>query len=195
LSKDDFLLSQDTKDLENIPSLYSSCPFVVETMANQLKKLVVYYSLDGTTAAIAKTIADTVGADIIELRPKDPIKSSANFLTKLLIGGMQVFLKKQPELLPFEKNPADYDLVFLGTPIWVSNHTPAIRTFLATTPLRQKRIALFCCCRSVFGKAFDNMKQALSGNTIVGEISFRQLGNNTQKAAEWAQKIVADANR
>jgi flavodoxin len=163
-------------------------------MANQLKKLVVYYSLDGTTAAIAKTIADAVGADVLELRPKNPIKTSANYLTKLLVGGMQVFLKKQPELLPFEKNPADYDLIFLGTPVWVSNHTPAIRTFLAAAPLRQKKIALFCCCRSVFGKAFDNMKQALSRNTIVGEISFRQLENNTQKAAEWAKKIAADAS-
>ena len=165
-------------------------------MANPAKKLVIYYSLDGMTATLAKTIADTIGADVLELRPKKPIPQAAGFVKKLVLGGMQVLLKRQPELLPLEQNPADYDLIVMGTPVWVGHLSAPFRTFLATTRLQQKQIALFCCYLGNAGKALDNMKQALSGNTIVGETGFgRRDQANAAKAAAWAQKVMAEASR
>jgi flavodoxin len=164
-------------------------------MGNQEKKLVVYYSLEGSTAFIAKAIAEAIGADLLELKPEKSIKSKG--FMKFFLAGMQVFMKKKPKLLPLEKNLADYDLLFLGTPIWAGNYNPAFRTFFSTTSLKGKKIALFCSCADTGKKAFENMKQELPGNTIIGENEFRlplkDADNNAKKAAEWAKEVMSES--
>ena len=160
-------------------------------MADQSKKLVVYYSLSGNTAFIAKTIAETIQADVLALQPKKPMPST--MILKLLWGVKQILTKEKPELLAFEKDPAGYDLIFLGTPVWAGSYTPALRTFFSTVSLQRKNIALFCCYGGSEGKAFTNMKEALAGNTFSGEMGFRaplkDAETNAQKAREWANMI------
>jgi flavodoxin len=164
-----------------------------EGRINRMAKiLVLFYSLDGNTAFLAKTIADAVQADIQELQLKKPMPSG--FL-KFMIGGFRVMTKKTPALLPLEKNPADYDVIFLGTPIWVGNFNPAVRSFLSTTSLQEKKIALFCSCAESGQEAFAEIKQILAGNTMIGEIEFQQAlsdkENNAKKVAEWAKEMIA----
>lgn len=160
-------------------------------MANQIKKLVVYYSLNGNTAFIAKTVAEAIQADVLVLQPKKMMPSST--ILKLLWAGKQVFTREKPELLAFEKNPAEYDLIFLGTPVWGGSYASALRTFFDTVALQHKKVALFCCYGGSEGKAFQKMKEALAGNTFSGEMGFRApLKNaeaNAQKAREWAKMI------
>jgi len=61
-----------------------------------MKKLVIFYSFEGNTKYIAENIAEAVGADILELKPKKDV-SSGGFM-KYLWGGRQVVLGKKPEL-------------------------------------------------------------------------------------------------
>jgi flavodoxin len=161
-------------------------------MENHVKKLVIYYSLDGNTAFIAKTIAEATGADVLELKLKKPFKAKGPL--KFFLAGMQVFLGKKPELLPLEKNPAEYDVVFIGTPIWAGNYNPAFRTFFSTKTLKGKKVALFCSCADNGEKAFENMKNELVGNEFLGEMGFCLPLNNeaesAEKAKEWAQDII-----
>jgi flavodoxin len=169
---------------------------VALNMANQMKKLIVYYSLDGMTDALAKTMAQSIGADLLVLRPKNPIPTSAGFFKKLVLGAIQVFRKQQPELYPLEKNPAEYDLLFFGTPVWVSNLTPPFRTLSAMTALHQKKIALFCCYKGNAGNALANLKELFSDNTFIGETGFtRNDAANPSKATAWANQMVAAASR
>jgi flavodoxin len=162
-------------------------------MANQKKILVVFFSLRGGTAFIAKTIADTVGADLLELRLKKPLPNA--MWLRFFIGGMQAVMKKMPELGPLEKNPADYDVIFLGTPIWAGNFTPALRTFLSTAKLTGKQIALFFCCGSSTGKGGTELQAAVTGNSVLGDIAFTEpIKGQAEKAArasEWAHAMVA----
>ena len=156
------------------------------------KVLVVFYSLDGNTAFLAQTIAETVQADLLELRTKKPMPSG--FL-KFMIAGFQTMTKQKPALLPLEKNFADYDVIFLGTPIWVGTFSPAVRSFLSMTSLQEKKIALFCSCADSGQKAFAEIKQILAGNTMIGEIEFQQAlsdeDSNAKKVAEWAKEMIA----
>lgn len=162
-------------------------------MADQKKTVVIFYSLEGSTAFVAKMIADVLGADVLELRLK---KSLPTGFLKFVIGGMQTVFKHTPELLPFDKQPATYDRIFLGTPIWASNYTPAIRTFLKTTKFTGKKVALFCCCADKPGKAFDSLRQDLTGNTVIGEIAFPKVweykGTNefNNKVSAWANEMA-----
>ena len=158
-----------------------------------MKKLVVFYSLEGNTKLIAGSIAEEVNADIVELKPKKDI-SSKGFM-KYVWGGKAVTMKTKPELLPLDKNPRDYDLLFIGTPVWAWSYAPALKTFFSEYELSRKKIALFCCHGGGKGKIFDKMKDALNITDILGVIDFKDpLKNNSdvnvQKAKDWAKKIV-----
>ncbi len=158
-----------------------------------MKKLVVFYSLEGNTRLIAENIAEEVNADILELKPKQDIRSRG--FMKYFWAGRAVTMKTRPELIPLDKNPQDYDLLFIGTPVWAWNYTPALNTFFSEQALSGKKVALFCCHGGGKGKIFVKMKDALKNNEILGERDFHEpLKNNpdvnAHKAKDWAKKII-----
>ncbi len=114
---------------------------------------------------------------------------------KYVWGGKAAMMKTKPELLAFENNPQDYDVLFIGTPVWAWTYTPPLNTFLSTCSLSNKKIALFCCHGGGKGKIFEKMQKALEGNQILGEIDFRDplkknTDTNIQRAKEWAKDIT-----
>lgn len=155
------------------------------------KTLVVYYSYEGSTRLIAQTMATALDADLLECRPIKDI-SSKGFM-KYVWGGRQVIFKKRPTLEPLEKNPADYDMILIGTPVWAFDYAPAIRSFLSQVYLQNKKIGLFCCHEGAKGSTFENLKKMLSTNTIIGEMDFlnveKNKNENIEKANNWAKTI------
>ena len=158
-----------------------------------MKKLVIFYSFTGNTKLIAENIAEAIDADILELKPKKEIKSEG--FMKYFQAGKEVIMKSKPELLPLDKNPEDYDVLFVGTPVWARSCPPVLNSFLSAHPLSEKKIALFCCHGGGKGNIFGKMKEALKNNWMVGEIDFQEplkknRDNNIQKARKWAENIV-----
>lgn len=157
-----------------------------------MKSLVIYYSFEGNTRFIAEAIAHEISSDVLELKVRDAIKTKG-FL-KYLWGGKQVLQKKTPDLLPFDKNPVDYDLIFIGTPVWAFTFAPALRTFLKDVKLKNKKIALFCTHEGSAAKTFDDMKKELENNDIISENDFANVLKNPQQnsldAKLWAGKIA-----
>jgi len=157
------------------------------------RTLVIYYSFDGNTRLIAESIAKESGADILELKPdKEP--PSHGFL-KYFWGGRQVVMKKVPSLLPFAHHPADYDLLFIGTPVWAFTYAPALAAFFDRFPVTGKKAALFCCSGGACGKTFEKMRQKLWGNEILGEKHFVEpLRSSSEGAAgearRWAKSLM-----
>lgn len=155
------------------------------------KTLVVYYSYEGSTRIIAQTIASTLQADILECKPLQDI-SSKGFM-KYVWGGRQVVIKKRPKLEAFEKNPVEYDTIILGTPVWTYTYTPAIRSFLSQVILQKKNIGVFCCHEGGKGNTLEHLKEALVGNTIIGEHDFlnvmKNKEENIEKAKKWATTL------
>jgi len=162
-----------------------------------MKKLVVYYSLEGNTRFIAQKIAEAVGADLLELKPKkETVRPDS--LSKYFWGGKQVMMREKPELLPFNYKPEEYDLIFMGTPVWAWNFSPPINTFLSNIKLADKKIALFCSHAGSKSKTLENMEAKLAGNKIAGKIDFNDpLKNNPEECAEqakrWAIEIISAA--
>ncbi len=158
-----------------------------------MKILVAYYSLGGNTKFIAETIAQEIGADILALKLKKEI-SSKGFM-KYFWGGRQAIMKKEPELLPLDKDATQYDVIFIGTPIWAWTFTPPIRTFFSQVKLKGKKIALFTTSEGGAGKTFNNMKEKLSGNEFIGELDLTAKGpeeqqKNANKAKDWAKQVL-----
>lgn len=158
-----------------------------------MKVLVVFYSFEGNTKLIAENIAEIINADILELKPKKEMKSKG--FMKYFWGGKAAIMKAMPELFPIEKNPQNYDILFIGTPVWAFTYAPPLNTFFSTSPVSNKKIALFCCHGGGKGRIFDKMKKALKGNQILSEIDFcdplkKDTGIHIQRAREWAENII-----
>jgi len=159
-----------------------------------MKTLIIYYSLTKNTKFIADLIVQEIGADILELKTKKQLINPRGFM-KYFWGGKQVIMKEIPELELLAKNPEDYDLLIIGTPVWAWNFTPPLRAFFINTKLNGKKIALFCTHGGDPRKTLVNMVAELAGNEIIGQIDFREplkfeKDKVIERAKEWAKNLV-----
>ena len=110
-----------------------------------MKTAVVYYSMSGNCEYAAKKIARSLNADLIRLEPQKAYPDSG--AKKFLWGGKSAVMGEAPALKPYKfKSPA-YDRIIFGFPVWASNPTPPIRTFIRENEdkLRGKKFAAFAC--------------------------------------------------
>jgi len=131
------------------------------------KILLVYYSRTGITKKIAEKIASKLSCDI------EAIKSVKNYLGPIgyLLAGREATLKKSAKIEPTIKNPADYDLIILGTPIWSFNISSPIRTYLVENKEKTKNLAAFCTMGgSGDVRAFGEMEK-ISGQKPITTLS------------------------
>ncbi|MDR0644740.1 MAG: flavodoxin [Treponema sp.] len=159
-----------------------------------MKVLVIYYSYDGNSALIAELLKMSANADTLMLEVESE-KHHKGFL-KYLFGGWQVIRHKKPTLKPFTVNFNDYGIIVMGGPVWAGAPAPALLSFLTKNPLKDKKVALFCCCSGGDAdKAMERMKALLEGNVIAGEIVFQNpLNGNKNEIAEkvgaWMKELV-----
>ena len=162
-----------------------------------MKVLVVYYSLEGNTRLIARSIAAETYADLLELQPlRQP---PARGVGKYVQGVGSVLRREMPSLQPFITRPGDYDLIFLGTPVWAGTYASAFNTYFSQVEIVNRKVALFCCHGGHKGHVFDRMIERLSGNEIVGTIDFHEPARRDTQAAQerarsWARGVVESLN-
>ncbi|MFX1467308.1 MAG: flavodoxin family protein [Promethearchaeota archaeon] len=158
-----------------------------------IKSLVVYYSLTGNTKMIAEVITEATGSDILELKPVKEINAESSM--KYFWGGYQAIMKLKPKLKNIDKNPLDYNLIILGTPVWAWTYAPPIRSFLAKFNLQGKKVALWTCSAGDGVKAMGRFKDALKDSDIVSYISFQEPIKNEPEAAKekiinWVKELI-----
>ena len=159
------------------------------------KILIVYYSLTGNTQFIAEALRDSIEADILELKPIKELNPESG--TKFMWGGFQSTMKKKPELMDFNINPLEYDLIILGTPVWAWNISPPMRPFLSKSDLSSKKVALWMSHAGDGVKAMGRFKEIMDSANIVDTITFqmplkKDSDKNKEKAIAWIQGIVKD---
>jgi len=152
-----------------------------------MKIAVVYYTLDGNCAVVAREIKERLNADVIRLHTQDERKRS--FLGKMFWGGAMVTFHKKPPLKPYTFDASAYDLIILGAPVWAGTPAPPIQTFLDEAGITGKKIALFVCHGGGAGKALGKFKSWLPGNEIVAEADFE---NPAKGYGENAEEKIAD---
>ena len=106
------------------------------------KVLVLYYSQTGNTEQVAKEIASRLGADmeaIIAVNPYDGDFQAT--IERCLQEREQGIL---PEIQPVVANLNDYDVIFLGYPVWFGTFAPPVITWLNNVDLNGKTIVPFC---------------------------------------------------
>ena len=150
------------------------------------KKLVAYFSASGTTANVAKNLANAAGADIYEIKPAVPYsKADLNWMDKQSRSSVEMRDKSsRPELSDTDANIEDYDTIFIGFPIWWYIAPTIINTFLETYDFSGKKVVLFATSGgSGFGKAVASLQPSAPKSTITeGEILNGNPNNAKLKA-------------
>ena len=129
-----------------------------------MKYLVAYYSRTGNTKQLAHQIAQALNADIDEIIDKKKRKGVGGWLS----AGRDATGKRDTEIT-VKNNPLDYEVIIVGSPVWASNLTPAIRKYLATYSLKSKKVAFFATSDSDDqSEVFTQMKALASGAELLG---------------------------
>lgn len=109
------------------------------------KVLVVYFSATGTTARAAEKLAGIVGGELYAITPVQPYTNAdLDWHNKQSRSSVEM---NDPEVRPAIKgrkeNIADYDVVFIGYPIWWNLAPRIINTFIEKHDLKGKTLIPF----------------------------------------------------
>ena len=108
-----------------------------------MKILIVYYSRTNVTRKIAEELQKKLDCDIEEITDGGKYNGKLGFLK----GGMNASMGRTSYINPITKNPSDYDLVIVGTPVWASNMAPPVFTYLMRYRDQIRSMASFCTCQ------------------------------------------------
>ena len=156
------------------------------------KKLVVYFSASGVTAKVADLLADAVGADIHEIQPKVPYtKADLNWMDKNSRSSVEMADKTiRPEIAQSNINIAEYDVIYLGFPIWWYVAPTIINTFLESHDFSGKKIILFATSGgSKFGKTVEELKVSVSASCEIIEGKLLNGKQTRDSIKEWADTL------
>jgi flavodoxin len=118
--------------------------------------LVVYYSKTGLTRKVGEAVSDLLQCDREELLDQKNRNGLQGYVSMALEGP----LKKRADIKEPVKDPADYDLVVIGTPIWNMNLSSPVRSYLFRHRGRFKAVAFYATQGSIgSGNAFKEMEK------------------------------------
>ncbi len=126
------------------------------------KKLVAYFSASGTTKRAAEHLAKAEGADLFEIKPAVPYTSAdLNWMDKKSRSSVEMSdPSSRPKIAGKLANMAEYDMVFIGFPIWWYVAPRIIDTFVESYDFSGKILVPFATSGgSGMGKTVDELKK------------------------------------
>lgn len=140
--------------------LFSIAMMTAMTTASAQKMLVLYYSETGVTKAVAEELQKQTGADMEAVEAVEPY--TGIFQETIERGQREMQSGEMPALKPLTKKVADYDIVFLGYPIWFGTYANPIATLVKNEDFAGKKIVPFCTFGSGgLNTSSDALKKAL----------------------------------
>lgn len=155
------------------------------------KILVVYYSRTGRTKKVAEAIAAKLGADIEEIVDTTPRKGLRAIFHSTLDG----LFNRTTDIKEPVKDPYDYDLVVVGTPIWAGSVCAPVRDYFTWTEGSIRKVAFFLTHGSIGeGRVFHQM-EAMSGAKPLETMALHRLDLWRNRGKRGKAKIDAFAEK
>ena len=183
--------ASESSAAESEPGTEASQPDETETEAEGTKVLVAYFSATGTTEGVAEHIANGLNADIYEIVPEEPYTDADlnyndnNSRTTIEMNDPSA----RPAISGSVDNMDQYDIVFIGYPIWWGEAPRIVSTFMESYDFSGKTIVPFCTSGgSGVGSSATNLEQLTSGaNWLEGR---RLNGRDSQDTVmEWVNSL------
>lgn len=120
----------------------SSPPAEISSDGAGRKSLVVYFSRTGNTERVAEAIKKRTGADIFEIIPETPYSDDYN--TTTAAAQREQSENARPPIKNRIDNIKDYEVIYVGYPIWWGDMPMLLYTFFDSYDLSGKIILPFC---------------------------------------------------
>lgn len=144
--------------------------------------LVAYYSRTNITKKVGDEIAGLLDADVEE------IVSKVNYNGKIgyMRGGKDSISEKIIDLEPLKFNPQNYDLVYLGVPVWAGKAANPMISYIKQNEGKFNDVKFFVTAGGTgFESAFSQMEE------YVGKTPLKTLDLKTKevKNGEFKDKL------
>lgn len=152
------------------------------------KTLVAYFSATGTTAGVARRIAEAVEADVYEIRPSVPYtEKDLDWTNKKSRSSVEMGNRNcRPEIAESVGDMSQYGTVLIGFPIWWYREPSIIDTFLESYEFSGKRMAAFATSG---GSGIEGAEKELRRVCPKAEWAEGRLLNRGD-GAEWARSVI-----
>ena len=133
-----------------------------------MKKLVAYFSTSGVTKGVAEKLAKVVNGDLYEIKPEQPYtEADLNWMDKNSRSSIEMKdHSSRPKVSGKLDNMNEYDVIYLGFPIWWYVAPTIINTFLESYDFSGKTVIPFATSGSSgMGNTVNELKPSCSEST------------------------------
>ncbi|MDD4111130.1 MAG: flavodoxin domain-containing protein [Clostridia bacterium] len=155
-----------------------------------MKILVTFYSKTGHTKRVSTDLAKNLKSDIDEIIDL----KNRNGIWGWIKAGYDGFKGKLTEIKN-QKNPGNYDLVLVGTPVWGDNLSPAVRTYITKYKNDLKKVVVFTASGGAkIEKTVAQIEAIIDGKKVLGfegwdETDFKDENKYQDKLKRFLEKI------
>ena len=156
------------------------------------KTLVAYFSASGTTAKVAKKMAEAIDADLFEIKPETPYTGAdLNWQNKNSRSSVEMNDRSsRPAVAVKAADMPQYDVVFVGFPVWWYREPSIIDTFMESYDFAGKTVIPFATSGgSGLGDSAANIQKLAKGAKIVNGKRFSGSASAEELkawAGQWA---------
>lgn len=155
---------------------------------NTEKTLVAFFSASGVTAKLAKRFADSIGADLFEIKPEIPYTAAdLNWNNKQSRSTVEMNDKSyRPQISNKVENMESYSRIFVGFPVWWYVAPTIINTFLEQYDFSGKKVIPFATSGgSGMGNTNEELKNSCIGAVLCDGKRFSS-GASADELKAWA---------
>ena len=156
------------------------------------KNLVAFFSASGVTENVAKLLAVATNADLFQIKPEVPYtKADLNWQDENSRSSVEMKDKSsRPAIAEGNAKVEEYDVIFLGFPIWWYVAPTIINTFLESYNFAGKTIILFATSGSSgFGETVNGLKGSVDSTTVIKEGKILNGSQSVDSIKEWVETL------
>ena len=137
-----------------------------------MKVLMVYYSRTGVTKKTTEKIADLLLEAAVEVEVEEIVEAKKRSGVLGYLGtGKDAIRRRAAAIEPVKADPAAFDLVAIGTPVWAWSVSAPVRTFCKQSGKDAQKLAFFCTMGGTGDKGTFEAMEELCGKTPVATVA------------------------
>jgi len=155
-----------------------------------MKVLMVYYSRTGVTKKTTEKIAELLREKAVEVEVVEIVEAKKRTgVLGCLRTGKDAMRRHAAPIEPVKADPAAFDLVAIGTPVWAWSVSAPVRTFCQERGKDAQKLAFYCTMGGTGDKGTFEAMQELCGKAPVATLAL--IDRHVRKDHE--EKFVAKA--
>jgi flavodoxin len=154
-----------------------------------MKKVILFYSRTRKTSLVAKTLAQGIKANYVEVADLNDRMGPFNYL-KSTVDAMR---ENKTQIKPKTVELVDYGLIYIGSPTWAGKPAPAIITLIDQCDLQGKDVILFATMGNRGGRSvIERMREKIEarGARMVSHFVVKTGNKNIEELKEEVNELV-----